>query len=363
MPLNRFWPHKTLLWKDWQISWPIFVPFFLFITYATTLSLMFAIANYIAKGGPDFSGRWPEFFGFANRLLSAEPWVGIPLLLFTIALAAVSLGQERERETLGLLLAMPYSRQDILFSKVVMGLGQILLTLVVNALLMTLIIWANAGIFFPFGLPEIWGWAVHSFLVLGFIFCFTLLIAAVSGTTLGNGILALIFLWFPVGFFLLLYFSFYLWADFLWADFPQGYLSLFLLTDFLRNLAQLKTVPLWLLDFALIDNIAAGIFGRFAAFYLYAALVFFSAGAYFLAQFLFSKNPLEKDGEVLIFERLEGIFKLGVVVCFTLLGGPMLTFLIAGGEIGTVILIPSYLIAGGGTWFLINRLLLWRRTG
>ncbi len=351
MPLNKYWPHKTLLWKDWKISWSIFVPFFLFVTYATTFSLLFTITDYIASGWPGFIGPWPGFLHFENRLVS-EPWVGIPLLLFTIALATVSLGQERDRETLGLLLAMPYSRQDILFSKVVVGLVQILITLAANALLMTLIVWANAGIPFPFGTPDIWGWALRSFLVLTFIFCFTVLIATVSGTAWGSGILAMIFLFFPAGLYLLLETNFNFWIS--W-HYPWFYAhSYWMWRNIFSDIALLATVPAWIMDFSM--------FGKYNPVYLYGALVVLSAGAYALARFLFTKNPLENNGEVLVFERLEGIFKLGVVVCFALLGGPLLTALAGIHNPGPLVLSLCYLLAGCVTWFLTNHLLKWRRS-
>jgi len=358
MPLNRYLPHKTLFWKDWKTSLPVFIPFVLFITFATTFYLQVTII-----GGREFIGPWPEFAYFENRLLSNEFWFGIGLFLLTVALAAVPLGQERERETLGLLLAMPYSRKEILYSKVMVGLMQILIALVLNALLMSLLAWANPGINYFFGMPEIWGWAGHSLLVLTFIFCFTVLIATVSGTTWGNYILALISLWFPAGFFMLLFMSFIIWIDFPVEQLDDPIPLLRLSIDSLGHLAYLKTIPLWLIAFndLITHQSAAAIGGRLAVPYLYSLLAILSLGLYAMAQFLFARNPLEKDGEVLLFERLEGVFKLVVITCFTLLAGPMLAGLFARGDDIRLFLIPSYLVAGGGTWYLVNRLLLWRR--
>jgi ABC-2 type transport system permease protein len=358
MLLDRYLPHKTLFWKDWKTSLPVFIPFFLFVTFATTFFLQIEVI-----GGRGFIGPWPGFVYFENRLHANDPWMGAAMFLLAVALAAVPLGQERERETLGLLLSMPYSRQDILFSKVVVGLMQILITLVLNALLMSLLTWANPEINYVFGLPEIWGWAGHSFLVLTFIFCFTLLIATVSGTTWGNYILALIFLWFPMGFFMLLFINFSIWIDLPdFLDYPKHPFGL--LIDSLSNFAELKTIPLWLMAFneLIINQSPTGIATRLVLPYLYGLLAIFSVGLYALAQFLFARNPLEKDGEVLVFERLEGFFKLGVIACFTLLAGPMVASLFARGDEFRLFLIPSYLVAGVGTWYLVNRLLLWRRT-
>lgn len=361
MALNRYLPHKTLLWKDWKTSLPVFVPFFLVVTFATTFFLQTEII-----GGREFIGPWPGFAYFENRLHANDPWMGAAMFLLTVALAAMTLGQERERETLGLLLAMPYSRQDILFSKVVVGLMQILITLVLNALLMSLLVWANPGINYFFGLPEIWGWAGHSFLVLTFIFCFTVLIATVSGTTWGNYILALIFLWFPIGFFMLLFMNFSIWIDIPMEQFDDPIPLLRLSIESLFSLAYLKTIPLWLIAFndLIINQAAARIGGRLVLPYLYGLLAILSVGLYALAQFLFARNPLEKDGEILVFERLEGFFKLGVIICCTLLVGPMVAVGVFGrlGEEFKLFLIPCYLVAGVGTWHLVNRLLLWRRT-
>ncbi len=351
MNLKKFWPNKTLAWKDWKNSGLLFALFFGFATYVTTLALQNIITIYLRRGETLPEGHyWHGFQILAARLSSADPLVGIGLVLFTVALAAMTVGQERDRETLGLLLAMPYSRRDILFSKVVVGLGQILIIVGVNALLMTLLVWVNPDVPFPFGTPDIWGWALHSFLVLTFVFCFTVLIATVSGTTLGNGVLALIFLFFPAGLYALLEMNAYYWFISLGEYAHPPY---WIWRDLFFNIALLATVPAWVIDFNAL--------GKYNPVYLYGALVVLSAGAYALARFLFAKNPLENNGEVLVFERLESIFKVGVVVCFALLGGPLLTALAGIHVPGPLVLSLCYLLAGGVTWFLTNRLLEWRR--
>lgn len=344
MNSKRFWPNKTLLWKDWKNSWLLFALFFGFVTYVTTLTLQNEITTYFKVRETLHDGRyWYEFETLYNRLSSSDPWLGFISVLFTVALGAITVGQERDRETLGLLLAMPYSRRDILFNKVVVGLGQILIILTVNALLMTLIVWANSGIPFPFNVADIWGWALHSTLVLTFVFCFTVLIATVSGTTLGNGILALIFLFFPAGLYGLLEINVNYW------------ISYWIWRNLFSDIAVLLTVPIWIIDFHVL--------GKYNTVYLYGALVTLSASAYALARFLFARNPLENNGEVLVFERLEGIFKLGVVVCFALLGGPLLIGLAGIHGPGALALSLCYLLAGSVTWFLTNHLLEWRRAG
>jgi ABC-type transport system involved in multi-copper enzyme maturation permease subunit len=353
MDLKRFLPNKTLVWKDWKNNWLFFALFFGFVIYVTTFTLQNEIMTYLKVREALSEGHyWYGFNSFNNRLFSADAWVGFISVLFTVALAAITVGQERDKETLGLLLAMPYSRRDILFNKVVVGLGQILIILGVNAFLMTMLVWANSGIPFPFSVPDIWGWALHNFLVLTFIFCFTVLIATVSGTTLGNGILALIFLFFPAGLYGLLEININYWISF-----PLDYARhlYWVWRDPFSEITVLLTVPIWIID--------SNILGKYNTVYLYGALAALSAGAYALAQFLFARNPLENNGEVLVFEQLEGIFKLGVVVCFALLGGPLLAAL-AGAHThspGAVALSLCYLLAGGLTWFLTNRLLEWRR--
>lgn len=351
MNLKRFWPNKTLAWKDWKNSGLLFALFFGFVAYVTTFALQNAITTYLRRGETLPEGHyWHGFQAFADRVWSADALVGIGLVLFTVALAAMTVGQERDRETLGPLLAMPYSRRDILFSKVVVGLGQILIIVGVNALLMTLLVWVNPDVPFPFGTLDIWGWALHSFLVLTFVFCFTVLIATVSGTTLGNGILALIFLFFPTGLYLLLEINAYYWFVSLREYAHPPY---WIWPNLFSDIALLATVPVWIIDFNAL--------GKYNPAYLYGALVVLSTGAYALARFLFAKNPLENNGEVLVFERLEGIFKVGVVVCFALLGGPLLTALAGIHAPGALVLSLCYLLAGGVTWFLTNRLLEWRR--
>lgn len=358
MNSRKLWPNRTLIWKDWKNSWLFFALFTGFITYVTTFTLQNEIMTYLNVRVMLPEGHyWHGFHSFNNRLLSADAWVGFISVLFAVALAAMTVGQERDKETLGLLLAMPYSRRDILFNKVVVGLGQILIIFGVNALLMTVLVWVNSGIAFPFGTADIWNWALHNVLVLGFVFCFTVLIATVSGTALGNGILAVIFLFFPLGLWGLLEININYWIHH-WISFPldswdYAHHPYWIWRNLFSEIAVLLTVPIWIIDF--------NILGNYNTVYLYSALVSLSAGAYVLAQFLFARNPLENNGEVLVFERLEGIFKLGVIACFALLGGPLLAALAGVHGPGPLALSLCYLLAGDVTWFLTNRLLEWRR--
>jgi len=362
MNLKRFCPNRTLLWKDWKNSWLLFALFFGFVTYSLPITLLNLITTYLAvlhRMPAEYHWQFlptevqPGYFlTVYTRLMSGDPWVGIVAVLFTVALAATAMGQERERETFGLLLAMPYSRQDILHSKAVTGLAQLLIIFVLNALLMSILVFVNPGIPLPFSLTDIWAWALHSFLVLTYIFCFTLVIAAISGTTLGNGILAIIFLFFPVGLLILIETNLNLWLAPM--DMNPAWLAWWNLRNILSDIAIMLSVPLWLIDFRAL-NAFAGVN------VLYGALAALSVGAYALSLFIFSRNPLENNGEILVFEQLEGFFKLGVAVCFALTCGPLFTSLLAIRHPEPVALIISYLLAGGITWFLTGRLLEWRR--
>ncbi len=67
---------------------------------------------------------------------------------------------------------------------------------------------------------------------------------------------------------------------------------------------------------------------------------------------------MENNGEVLMFSRIEGFFKLGVAVCFALLIGPMVMYRWDPG-ISTAVIV--YLLVGGLFWLAVNGIINWRK--
>lgn len=343
MSLSNLMPNRTLLWKEWKYTGGLYLTLLVVVSYFTSFQFIMDLMRDI---------KYPAFmvgFEMSNLVGLYDPGFSIITLLVVVGIAAFTLGGERDKNTFNLMLAMPFTRQQIINSKFVLGIGAITTSFAVNALFVSLLmrIFAeqvnrvNYG--FGFTVGEVWMWALINIIVLAFIFTFTLFISTLSGTSLGNGILSIIFLAFPVGFAGLAIMNFDIW-------FPATiYNSTFM--DIGGKIVNQLTVPAYFMipldvypsNFILSQPLA------------YSLLVLAVGGLYGLTVWSFNKNPMERNGEVLIFSKLEGVFKLGVTVCFSLLGGIFISSMFY--DYGRIFALVGYLLTGALTWWAVNRLI------
>ncbi|MDI6711036.1 MAG: ABC transporter permease subunit [Thermoanaerobacterales bacterium] len=341
MSFTALWPNKTLLWKEWMNTSTITAFFVGFITYISSYTLFNEIMLFREMAARDISASGGAYLHFttADLVWFNRAFEALGSVLFVIALAAVMVGQERDRKTFDLLLAMPYSRREVIYNKFLFGFGLLLAVFVLNALIMTVLIAVNPGIV-PFDPARVWEWALRNVLVLGFVFAFTMFISSMSGTTLGNGLLALIFLFFPVGITALIAFN----MDAVFHLYTNE------LVNLLWEIGQRLTVPAYILGIGYYedDNLM----------YVYGLVILATWVLYKLTQYLFARNQMENNGEVLMFGRMEGFFKLGVAVCFALLIGPMVMHRWNPGVFTAIVV---YLLVGGAFWLLVSGIINWRK--
>lgn len=342
MGLSKFLPNRTLLWKEWFNNWVFFSTFLVAITLASSIALLNEILTYLDLLERGINPEIYNSYTVANLLSFSDELFGFISVLFTIILAAVLMGHERDQNTFSLLLSMPYSRRDLIYNKFVLGWGQILTIFVLNALVMTVLVQVYSSIPFPFDVTVIWAWALRYIIVLSFVFAFTMFISSISGTTLGNGVLSLIFLFFPMGFLALIALNLDYW------DLLSG-LNIFYTS---KEIGFLLTVPTYIMD--------NSVLWYRNPLPIYGVLLILTGILYQLTQYLFARNRLENNGEVLMFEQLEGFFKLGVAVCFALLGGPLVVHTFSRPTLPSFVSI-SYLLVGAIFWFLVGRIIKWRK--
>lgn len=338
MLLTTLRPNRTLLWKEWKGIAILAAVFFALFTYLSS----YTFSNDIMFYKEQLENGVVYGMYQTAALLHYQSGGWLLWVFFAAGLAARMVGAERDQSTYDMLLATPYTRGQILHHKFMVGLGVVLAVVAVNGLVMTLLMAVNTEVVFPFSAAAIWAWAGRHMVVLGFIFAFTLLVSTVSGTTMGNGILGLIFLFFPGGFAALVTINLDYWGLSYTHSLMAG----------LEKWGVLLTVPGYIAPFPLIDmndyNVAL----------IYGCMIAAALGAYVLAQYLFARNQMEYNGEILMFKRLEGVFKLGVAVCFALLGGPMLVY---GWDLSPWGGIISYVTVGVVFWFITTGIINWRR--
>lgn len=350
MRLTTLWPDKTLLWKEWKGIATLYALFFGMFTYVSSYTLWRDTQYYkqLMAEGIEFGPYGMAVLGFGS---GKAFWV----IVFVVALAAVLVGLERSQRTYDLLLAMPYTRGQILHNKFVLGTVLLAAVFVFNALVMTLVTAANPEMPYAFAAADIWAWAGRYVVAAVFTFSFTLLIGTLGGTGLGSGILALIFLGFPLGFVGLITINMDYWLHmYTGAQNWQDMQNMYVVMDRITEWGAWLTVPSYLFPGHPIDQWDANIP------LVYGLVLAAALGSYLLAQYAFARNPMERNGEILMFGKLEGIFKAGVAVCFALLIGPVI---ISGWDLGVNVVAWSavYLAVGVAFWFAATGVIKWRR--
>lgn len=297
--------NKTLFKKDWKMTkW---------ISYLIIIILFFTMTLEIVGSYSDFQEtikqveEHPEYHEnfdlneYKNGIKSFIEYrfknltgMEIPLIIFSpIAVATLLFGEEKRRKTFEVLATMPFGRWEIFFNKLIIAFINIILPFLINSLIMIMALGLSKSLreFYSIGLVMSWLGAniFRLFIVLSFSFLF----ATLTGTTISQVVLTIIFLIFPIGFTALIGFNMSAW----------GYDPL-VIDKFLDAFA--KYTPI-----AIIDNTGIPI-----GFHLISAIIML-----IVAKLLFDRNKLERSGETLEFESLETFFKIGVTTCASLLGG------------------------------------------
>ena len=128
------------------------------------------------------------------------------------------------------------------------------------------------------------------------ILAFALLFATLTANTISHVILTAIFLIFPLGFAVLIFWNL--------AGFGFRISSIFF-DDILASLIMYTPAGVLILQG-----------GKIYLIYILASIVMI-----IISKILFDKNKIERNGETLEFESTEGFFKFGVAICTALLFG------------------------------------------
>ena len=325
---------KGLLWKEWKNHYLIIAAFSGVITMAHPINLLWGITRY--KGVPADAeynfGMFPFVADVIDRLFMspANGFIGFLSIIIIVTLASLLLGDERRQNTYEVLLSMPYTRQQIFFNKYLFGVSSIVLIYLINGLLLVAIAAANPGLLEYISYSMLIGWAIAQMVLLVTIFSFTFVFGAITGTAIANGILAGIFLIFPAGFALLI---------------------LQTLAVILNSWPRASQIMTPYMDLSEKLSLFLYMFDKYAVLKNWYILLGASLLMYFLALKLFENNPMEKNGELLMFSTLEPVLKIGVAVCFMLLIGS-----ITAGGFDESPLIQILCFLGGGImgWIIVH---------
>ncbi|WP_213975470.1 ABC transporter permease [Tepidanaerobacter acetatoxydans] len=336
--------NKALLKKDWKMTkWLCFaVAGILFFTM--TLGVINTYSNY--QRTIQEMEKHPEWYlGFdedeyksdLKNLLQDKfkqlSGMEAVLVIFTpMAAAALLFGEEKRKKTFEILATMPFSRTEIFFNKAVIAFVNVILPFLVNAVIMAAALWFSKGLrdFYSAGMVMSWlgADAFRLFVTLSF----SLLFASLTGTSISQLVLTIIFFIFPIGFTGLLYMNMAMWGYRM--SVIDEFLNIFGTYTMPGILSNVKEVPI--------------------AFHLISAIVMLAA-----AKLLFDRNKLERSGETLEFEAIETFFKFGVAVCTSMLVGVIVTGCVGGfiyfsSNVPRIFTIIGYVIGIFLGWFIAS---------
>ncbi|ADU29683.1 ABC transporter permease subunit [Evansella cellulosilytica] len=260
----------------------------------------------------------------------SEGALPIFIMIAIIFLACLLIGVERNTRRMDFTFSFPFKRRDIFLSKMIYGMFMIISFHTINFLVAYLILFQSE---FRYTLSDVTMTNIYfgPLIVFLFIFTFALFIGTITGEMISQVVLTFIFGIFPLGIAFLIITS----------------------MDIHRAQPYYREFPYWVETYTPLFYITSTTNGFInSVLYPLIGLVIFAI----LSILLYQKNKIEHNGEFLIFKQLHPIFKYGIIICFSLFGGIIIsslapwggsqTFQIIGYWIGFVIFaLFSYLIS------------------
>lgn len=207
--------------------------------------------------------------------------------------------------------AMPFRREEVIFTKWIIAALTVIIPMILTFVVISFIYTGNKDIlkvYMDFNM--IFQWVLINSLALLFIVTFIMLIQSLSGKNIIGGVVGSIFLVLPMGLSMLItgFLRVLAWNPNIISE--DQYYNMMMKIE---SIAVKTSLGFYNID--LEDNYRSGVYEKSAI--LAVAVIILVA----LLIFSFKKIPLERNGYIVIFKPLEMIFKVGVSVCFGLLGG------------------------------------------
>ncbi|PYZ98897.1 hypothetical protein CR205_10095 [Alteribacter lacisalsi] len=326
--------HKSLWMQNYKQSklfvWIIFMILFIHLPLYTMMTL----SNWRAREAQPYQYYVSEIHVFN---IFSGGFLSILMTGAAVVLAALLVGLERNTRRNDFTFSLPIRRRDMFLAKWLLGAGVIFTFHLLNFL----------PAFFMFQSSEFshllteYSWlTLYLSPVLSFIlvYTFALFIGTIAGEMISQVVLTVIFGLFPIG------------AWFLFLGFFQSHGGRFIYPlDY--NVEQVLTY-MSVLTFPF-DHMGTG--SDVYPFFLIGLgiILFLAAGT-----LLYERTKVEHNGEFLIFKQLTPVFLIGIVICFSLLGGTIIASLFMGaapGRIGAFWF--GYLVFGFFSYLIAKRLL------
>ncbi|WP_209125440.1 ABC transporter permease subunit [Alkalihalobacillus sp. BA299] len=292
---------KALWMKEYKhtktLIWGLLLLFFFDFPIRVSLSLESWKAMEEQAASDPGSYAHPIVHDFMVRSLFFGGFATFLGMILIVLLAGVLIGSERNTRRNDFSFALPYKRSEMFLTKWLIGFLTITSFYTVNYVAAYFLV---ASSDYGYFLEQFSHVQLFIMPLLGFItlFSFAMLMGTIAGEMISQMVLTFIFTFFPLGFY-------YLVQGF-WMIHTDHYLHE-------PNTLGYFVWPIYSVDAYSSKPILIPI----------VATILFTI----IATKLYMVNKSEHNGEFLIFKGLQPIFKVGIIVCFALLGGMLISSL------------------------------------
>ncbi|QOR67803.1 ABC transporter permease subunit [Cytobacillus suaedae] len=347
--MKEYKQSKFLLWAFWLVS--LYIP----------IKLFGEIQNYerhlrhLQEDGPKET-YFHYYFNYID--------VSLILTLIVLILACTMIGLERTNQSMDFTLSLPFKRQTIMLTKWYLGVVHIVSAILVSITITTLLL-SNSGLTEYVGIDIFWYFGLVNILVLVGIFTFTMAIGFLGASVISQSVFSVIFLLFPAGIMVLVneFLSYHSEA----LRIGHFYLGHDVYT-FFENLSF--PLQLILIEQRINGAVHGNSYGPNELTFLPLLIPIIVTIVALGLVLLLSKNmKSESNGKIVVNEKFIPILKIGVFVCFYMLGGAILpSFVHSYNEVPNVItyhiggLILALIVSFIVSKLLGSRFLLGRRS-
>ncbi|KNF09521.1 ABC-2 family transporter protein [Gottschalkia purinilytica] len=317
--------NKNLFWKDWKITKWITILASILIFFDMPLRIYSEINRYnvFIKRIKDISETMilnkslevgiEDVF---NHIYGITPYI---ILIYPIIIILILFGEERRNKTMELMTYMPYSKYEIFFNKVLVGVTNIVIPYIINGIIILVILATHPVLKEIKNLYLNIMWIMNSIIVSIAIMSFSLIFATLTANSIGQIALTSIFIYFPAGITVLLRINME---------------PMMILRQGNMLYDRFYKISLIMHKFSPVDYI------RFINTTIeLIILIIVSIMLILISKKLFDKNKNERNGELLQFKNLELFFKAGVTICVMLTISPLIFQRVGKGSIIGFILI------------------------
>lgn len=290
MPLKTSYFKKELWKQGFRSSGWIGIAYFIGLLFIMPLMILMQITS------PD------GYYGFdsveGTTLFDINGYLQMMLLIFVPILASVfSFRYMQVKGSSDFIHSLPITRGQIFIQQFLIGLSNIVLPVLANAVIIYFIKLGFQLNIYTIG--DIAWWIQVTLIFSLLLYSFTSLIGVLTGISIVQAGLTYIFLFFPIGIYMLVTFN----LELLLKGFTMSYAA----EDFMIKLSPF---------IAMIDYLETNSSPAFLWIYFAVSILFI-----FLSIILYRVRNAEAANQALAFSVIKPIFRIGVTICFMLSGG------------------------------------------